>query len=334
MISIKEEYKADPSWNDRLLNSGLGTIYQTKERAEFLSASNHKTLFLKFLNKNNEIVAQLLVQISSRFPFNGSRNKILNNLPHIKKKKCSWLYGPIIFDPNENLNVFLALDDYLKKKKFSSDGWTHPLSNFNSAIFSNSFNAIKWGTYVIDLSQPKEVIYKKISKHSGRKNIERSIKKGVSIETITDETLYEYYKLKTQTKIDSGQNVTEFEPMLRRWKKFKPLGFSGFLAKHNGVAIGGLLFTFFNDYIIEIGVARSKEDRIKNLYSQDLIKWKIIEWGIENNMRYYDLAGFNPNPISKKEEGISRFKQKWGGDTKYYHRLLEKQSLFMKLIPK
>ena len=73
------------------------------------------------------------------------------------------------------------------------------------------------------------------------------------------------------------------------------------------------MFSFFNKYINEWGVARSHIDTDQKLYSQDLINWKIIEWGIDNNMNWYDLTGFNPNPISKEEEGLLRYKKKWGG---------------------
>jgi len=54
-------------------------------------------------------------------------------------------------------------------------------------------------------------------------------------------------------------------------------------------------------------------DTEQKLYAQDLIKWKIIEWGIENKKFYYNFAGFNPNPQSEKEIGILKYKKKWGG---------------------
>jgi len=65
-------------------------------------------------------------------------------------------------------------------------------------------------------------------------------------------------------------------------------------------------------------VARSKIDFEEKLYAQDLIKWKIIEWGVKNKMKYYNLVGFNPNPISQKEIGVKRYKEKWGGKTVYF----------------
>jgi len=105
------------------------------------------------------------------------------------------------------------------------------------------------------------------------------------------------------------------------WKTFRPIGLSGFLAKKDEKLIGGMMFSFFNKYIIEGLVVRTSEDYLQKLYSQDLIKWKIIEWGVENNMNYYDLAGANPLPLSKKEDGILRYKKKWGG-TKYNYHLI------------
>ena len=46
---------------------------------------------------------------------------------------------------------------------------------------------------------------------------------------------------------------------------------------------------------------------------------QIIEWGIENNQRFYDLTGINPNPKTDKELGIFRYKKKWGGNLVNYN---------------
>ena len=70
-------------------------------------------------------------------------------------------------------------------------------------------------------------------------------------------------------------------------------------------------------------MARSSEDYVKKLYSQDLIKWKIIEWGVQRKMNYYDLAGANPNPTSEKEKGILRYKRKWGGK-RYDYNIIQR----------
>ena len=119
----------------------------------------------------------------------------------------------------------------------------------------------------------------------------------------------------------TGIEIADKEQMYTWWKTFRPIGLSGFLAKKDEKLIGGMMFSFFNKYIIEGLVVRTSEDYLQKLYSQDLIKWKIIEWGVEHKMNYYDLAGANPVPVSKKENGILRYKKKWGG-TKYNYHLI------------
>src|SRR3989304_2491626 len=163
----------------------------------------------------------------------------------------------------------------------------------------------------------KGKIISNIDKHSGRKNIERSVKRGVTVEEITGKNIGDYVNLKNKMN-EENQNLIKVEDMLDSWRLLKPIGYGGIIARLGEIVTGGLFFSSFNGLIIEGGVARSKEDYEMKLYSQDLIKWKIIEWGIENNMKYYDLAGYNPHPKTAKEEGIKRYKAKWGGVSKPY----------------
>jgi len=321
MISLRIEEKPDPNWDKRLLKSDLATIYQTKEWASIVSNLGRKPLFLNFLNDRSEIIGQNLVIISSRLNKRTLMRKILKKILSEKMLKYSWSYGPIIFDKNYSSEIYGTLANFLILKKCKISGTEHPLSQGNILPFKNSFNVIKWSTFLIDLTKTKEELFKNIDKHSGQKNIERSKNRGVLIEEICEESLRDYVMLVNKAKKALEKETVDYDHVLLSWKLLKPLGYSGFLAKKDGKPIGGLLFSFLNGHIIEAGVVRSKEDTENNLYSQDLIKWKIIEWGVDNKMKYYNLAGVNPQPKSKKEEGILRYKKKWGG-TKYDYWLM------------
>ena len=50
------------------------------------------------------------------------------------------------------------------------------------------------------------------------------------------------------------------------------------------------------------------------IYGQDLLKWRLMQWGREHGFRVYDLMGVNPHSTDPKERGIFQFKAKWGGD--------------------
>ena len=313
MISVNIEEQPDSNWNRRLLESDMATIYQTKEWALIVSNLGRKPLFLSFLNDKNEIIGQNLVIISSRLNKKTLIKSILKKILSEKMLKYSWSYGPIIFNKNYNSEIYETLANFLISKKCKISGVEHPFSQGNILPFKKNIIVNKWSTFLIDLTKTKEELYNNIDKHSGQKNIERSKNRGVIIEEISEESLRDYVKLINDARMASGKETVDYDHVLFSWKLLKPLGYSGFLAKKEGKSIGGLLFSFLNGHIIEAGIARTIEDTENKLYSQDLIKWKIIEWGIDNHMKYYNLAGVNPQPKSKKEEGISRYKRKWGG---------------------
>ena len=330
MISVEINEKPDSKWNKRLLETGLGTIFQTEERWKLLELVNRKAIFLKFINSKGSIVGQLLSEKLPRFMDHNSKSKIFKKIPGLKKKVFNWTYGPIIFEKSESSNIYLALNDFLISEKSVPNGWSHPIYSGNPSIMKKKFQAIDWGTYLIDLTLPTDELYNNIDKSSGRKNIERSKKRGVEVEQITEDTLDDFFDLVLKTRNFSEDEEHERRVLHLRWNLFKPLGFSGFLAKKSGIIVGGLLFSHVNGHIIEAGVARSLEDTKENLYSQDLIKWKIIEWGSQNNMKFFNLAGFNPNPQSEKEKGIQKYKKKWGGEPYYFHRFLAKPAPWTK----
>lgn len=301
-LSIEISNEAPDHWNDFLLETETGTIYNSKEYAVYSPNENEHPKFLRIIDSTGNIRLQtLLLEKSNK----QEKFKVLSRFSKKFSDIIKWNYGPVTTSENATELFF----KYLKNSKKRVYGNTHPLSS----IKQEEFNSKEWGTFLINLSDEKEKVFGKIDKKSGRKNIERSIERGVEIEEIDDKSLLEYLELYNLTKIKEGGIETDVETMKNFWKILKPAGFSGFIARKNETCVGGMLFSFFNGYINEWGVARSPEDYSKKLYSQDLIKWKIIEWGVERNMKYYDFTGFNPNPKTTKEKGILRYKKKWGG---------------------
>lgn len=311
MISIDVSDSPDSKWNERLIQSEIGSIKQSAEIGKIIEKQGKKSLFLKFLDNDGKIAGQLFIELSQ---YGISRKKSGRRLIKFFGKNQElyrWNYGPIIFDKEKTNEIFLKLGVFLKAKQCKVLGTTNPISD-NIIPTLNNFKISKWATILIDLKKPKEELYYEIEKHSGRKNIERAIKRGVKIELISDkDQLNEYNNLGNQKRKNLGSEERDIQTILEKWEKRKSL--KGFLAKHDGETVGGISFDHFCKHIIELGIARTKKDFQEKLYSQDLLKWKIIEWGLENNMNYFNLSGFNPNPVNQKEEGIKRYKEKWGG---------------------
>jgi lipid II:glycine glycyltransferase (peptidoglycan interpeptide bridge formation enzyme) len=304
--SIEISNEPPNNWNDFLLKFPTGITQQTVEIANYSEKwLNQKPIFLRIIDSKGKIQLQnLMFENSSTSPSKFKR--ILN----FSNKNLIWRFGPISESP-ESIDHFF---DYVKKIKKNIIGKTHPLY----PISNIGLKKTPWTTFLIDLTKDEDILFQNLEKHSAQKNIKRSINRGVEIEKITKKNLDEYVKLLFLAK---NQKNPDLEHSHDFWKIMQPTGFSGFLARKDNIPVAGMLFSFFNKYIYEWGVARSELDYSQKLYSQDLIKWKIIEWGNQNKMLWYDLAGANSDPKSKKEKGILRYKQKWGGSKKFYWKI-------------
>lgn len=307
-FELKNESSSD--WNAQLLKNPLGNIFNTKEYAEYATKyEGWKPIFCRVLDSTGDIRLQVTL-----FEYSPNVEKMpifLRGLTRRIRKRIRWNYGPIS-DSQEAISFFFSNIRSLEKKIY---GTTHPFSSLEYEYF----NKIQWSTFLINLTEPKNDLYGKLSKHNARKNIERSLERKVVVEEIKNEnSLEEYSKLLIHYRKSMNLEGGNSEALFDMWKILKPAGFSGFIAKSEEKPIGGLLISFFNNYINEWGVARSRIDSEEKLYAQDLIKWKIIEWGTENKMKWYDLSGVNPLPKTEKEKGILDYKKKWGGTQMSY----------------
>lgn len=316
MISIEILKEPDSNWNNRLFESPAGTVHNTKNYA--LSINTQIDLpveptFLLFRDNKGNIIAQLAITTYPRFHKKKYAKNILNMMPVLKKKVYRWSYGPVIFNPNFTDEVCGRLQDFLISKNCRISGSEHPLLPNSLKNMRNPFKLTNWATYLIDLSEDKKVIWNKMDKHSVRKNIERTENRGVYVRQMQRSDLELYRKLRIEKDLKLGYDILALSTVQKTWDTLKDVGWTGFMAFKEDEPVGAIMITSFNGYINEWGIARADHHFIPKIYPQDLLKWKIIEWGTEKDFRFYDLTGTRPIPINKKEEGILQYKKKWGG---------------------
>jgi len=317
LITIEANLEPDKNWNDRLLQSKTGTFFQTKEFAWSKKLFGIEPVFLTFLENNGSIVGQMVGLIYPRYDKKRKFGKLLKSIPGTKKTLWRWDYGPVIFDTEKQLEIEEKLQEFLKAKKCRVWGSSHPFSKNSFSNFHKSFQTSSWATFILDLTEGRDFIWKNMDKHSTRKNIERSKSRNVTVKQMTINDLPIFFEL--VKKSEKSEQITPFSILEEQWKILQPVGYTGFIALEGEDPIGTIKVTSFNGYLYEFEVIRTQKDRIKKLYAQDLLKWNIIEWGIENNFMCYDLAGINPNPTTEKDMGIVRYKKKWGGNLVKYN---------------
>lgn len=314
MITIEKTFEPDLNWNKRLETNSQGSIYHTTEYAYVQNDLNFKPIFLKFVNSTGNIVGQMLIVVRAR-SFSHSQLRFFKEILSSKNKILRWVYGPVIFDSQFTFEILESLIEFFKVQKKLFSGSEHPFSFGMFSKVKNNFKLNKWGTYIFNLSEGSDLLWSKMEKNSVKKNIERTKKRGIYAKEMKRTDLELYRKIRKETK------PVSLSTLENRWDKLKKAGWTGFLAFENENPIGGIMVSHFNGFINEFGIARTKRDFIGKFYAQDLLKWTILEWGINKNLKYYDLTGVNPNPSNEKELGILRYKKKWGADFLSYYKI-------------
>ena len=322
MINIEISQYPDSSWNKRLMNTEFGAYCQTTEFAKYVKLHRKvQPKFVKFFTESDELVGQLLLfqynKGQKRLGEKIGRGKLFSHVVKLLRflpKSCYWSHGPIIFNLNYTNDIFDLLGNYLLKSNFKFQCTSHTLnSNFK---FSNSFNFKSKDnhTFIINLQDNIDQIFKNTEKNSVQKNISRSKERGVKITQINShDDILVYYNILKKFRKDNDLPPYYYDDVVTGFKITKEAGVKGFLAWHDDLPVGGIIITTFNGYINESGIARTQKDYDEKLYSLELLRWKIIEWGIENKCKYYDLSGVEINNNDPKKLGIHRNKKKWGG---------------------
>jgi len=322
MISVEVDEESDSDWNKNLLGSKYGTVYQTREYGQYVqSRIKSKPIYVKFITSSGELAGQLLMFQSfkgrgklAKHLGKGLLYSVASKASALLPKYTYWNFGPVLFDKGFQTEISECLGDLLIYWKGKFTGKTHPLNPDFDFSQKFGFQRKDEGTFVIDLQQDLEQILDKTDKKSVKKNIERSQNRGVTITQITSkEDLKTYFEILSQHRQESKISIYSLDDISTGYSILKSVGQIGFLAWQNDIPVGGISASTFNGYINESGIARTKKDVEEKLYSQDLLRWKIIEWGKKNNCSYYDLSGVKISNRTDKEDGIFRNKEKWGG---------------------
>lgn len=211
--------------------------------------------------------------------------------------------------------LFSSLDNY--KLDLS------PINEKESFFKNKTFE--KWGTYILDIKDSNyETAYLNF-KRQARKAIEKTKNDGVYVKRINNKNIEDYmYWLKDNQSLTSKNYKVSLKDMKNEFLYFDKNNYiyEIFVAYKEDKILGSLGIWGYNNFISEWGMYQSLYAKEKKLYVQDLIKDEILQYMIENKIRYYDFSGFNPNEYStSKEKAIKQFKSKFRGTEYIYNNV-------------
>jgi hypothetical protein len=177
--------------------------------------------------------------------------------------------------------------------------------------FPDGADAAPYGSYVIDLSQPEDILWRRINRIT-RQNINTARKNGVCIHN-GQEYLDAAYLLIRETFKRSKLPFMKFNSFKRY---VEGLGDNGklMMAEYQGVPQSYVLFAFSNycAYAVYAG-------NIANQYqgANKLLYWEAIRFFQKTGVRQYDFMGARIDPKKgSKQDALSRFKKYFGAQLK------------------
>lgn len=311
---------APDGWDDFLKAHG-GTIYQSMAYARYVRAIGMNPRFIR-CTTDGQTKAQLMVVESSR-PFQLLYDQPLAGftLPLARRflAEDRAVYGPAYSDVAAGRDAVKEAVRCARQQHARFWMSSSPVQS-DATVFEGAGLASKpWATFLVDLGQPLEALWQNVDK-AARKLVNRTREDGVTIrEAQSDADLKAYLDVMNEGRKRNGVRPYDLRGTRAFFEHFVRCGLGRvLLAEKEGRALATLGITHFNGYINEWGAGQSDYALQNKIYASDLIKWHVIEWGQKSGMRYYDLTGVNPEPATPKEQGIFRYKEKWGGVLKNY----------------
>lgn len=180
--------------------------------------------------------------------------------------------------------------------------------------------AAPYGSYIVDLARSEETLWNKVHpKH--RNKIRNAIKKGVKIQE-DNEHVNTACRLVQDSFRRSTKGVLNTLRLRIRMKdnsiKREMVGLGDnakiFVAECEGI-IQGCVVIHFSDYCAYYMHGGSIDEPITG--ATNLLQWEAMCFFRKLGIRYYNFVGtrINPEPGSK-QEGLSMFKQRFGGELK------------------
>lgn len=275
--------------------------------------------------------------------------------------KAKWISGEI-FQDNEYANIFGKYRKYsvtrvsgntcflmrqpllgiIKAKVYFSKGDANellaecyrlskekniPYIEIHTSISDKNFSQFPnkgTGTYVIDLKQDIETIWKNLDR-SAKGPIKKAKKYNVEVVIADRENDFlEWWNIYTMTA-HRKKFVLESSLIYKELFQNKKLS-KLFIAKIDGkIVSGNLMLLSDNGIIWKLG---GSDKAYSKFGPNDLIHWEIIEWAKNQGYSYYDMGGalplrYDENGILINEghgEGPSAFKKKFGGEYREIYR--------------
>lgn len=306
------------AWDRRLASMSGGAFFQSTAYGALCHAAVHEQPVYARVEDDGQVLGQLLWFKSywarERVAPMGARAAGLWR--HLAPAR-QWECGPIIFDAraaDQTTRELLRVAASAGSVRFGMPA-VHGLPDQSSV---DAVRPAEWnldvhlhGTLLLDVTKPLDALWQGVSP-DGKRNVRRAAREKLTISEVTDAAgLSLFYDVYAQT-----YRRQRFTPKpLRRIAQTRELMGNAhhvFLSFLDGTPVSAQAAIVWNGIVTLSECSISDFGLERGLHGNDLMQWHLIEWANAAGARLIDWSGYSLKP-TPKQEGINRFKSKWGG---------------------
>jgi CelD/BcsL family acetyltransferase involved in cellulose biosynthesis len=296
------------AWRDFLNRHPQGNVFHTPEMHDAFSraAGYRPSLWAAVDDYSGDVLALLTpVQVT------------LSNVPLHRLTSRDIAYGSLLAAPGERGEeaVVRLLDAYKRTaSRYSLFSELRNLSNLAAlqpALNRSGFVYEGHLDYLVDLTQPEDVVWQKMSK-SARKHIRRALRQEdlTVVEASTADQLRECYSLLRMTYENARIPLADFSLFQAMFDIMRPRQMALFLVVYyQDTPIAGSVELLFKESMY--GFYGGMDRRYGNLNPTELLQWHIFQWGRAHGYAQYDFGGAGR---PDEEYGVRDYKAKYGGE--------------------
>jgi len=235
-------------------------------------------------------------------------------------------WGPVchrrgeLLDPAAVMQIARALqEEYVGKRRLLLRVLANAFVGSQRAdVFQSAFRAFRrepdnqtnsYRTFVLDLAPPLEELRRNLDK-KWRNALSRSEKNGLKVVAGTGIEEYQtfcemYGQMRKRKGFETSVDVDEFGRIQQELKENQRMRIM--ICMHNGIPVAGIVCSAMGDSASYLLGATSDDGlNSKGAY---LLQWAQIQWLKENNFKWYDLGGIDP----ERNPGVFHFKSGLSG---------------------
>ena len=290
-------------WSDFVHDHPQGNIFQTPEMYDVYTSTKHyEPLLLAALSDTGTVRGLLLAVLQREFD---------GLLGRMTARSVVW-GGPLIANGDDSILDLLlcAYEEKIRTRVL----YTQFRNSWDVNSLKPTFLKLKYSynehlNIVVDLTKPEQSLWNEI--HSKRRNeIRKAYKEGIEVRELTEEyqidACYEILKgvyshaglpLADKTMFDAAFRTLSPQQMVKYFGAFS-----------DDTLIGVICILAYKDLLYD-WYAGSRFEYLRK-YPNDVLPWEVFKWGKANGYSTFDFGGAGS---PKKDYGVRRFKQKFGG---------------------